>query len=396
MTDYWVNDELGRPFFVVSSPFTSGLLDMLRNDIVPRLLAEVPGQPSKEELEANPLLHRFTLVFDREGYSPEFFLDMHRLGIACLTYHKFPKQDWPEPEFSEHVVSLPHGEQVRMKLAERGTWLGDKLWVREIRKLTDNGHQVSILTVNFLADTASIAAHMFARWSQENFFQYMMQNFAIDRLVDYQLGTANETAMVVNPAHRKLESEIKSKAAKLSRTLARFGAIALPGEMETPQVAAYEAEKGQLKEEIDLLQDDLVKQKAQRKETPKHVRLADLPEGERFVPLSLTRKQFLDTVKMIAYRAETALAGILRKTTSRTEETRALLREIFSAEADLLPDETAGTLTVRLHHLPNHSSDEAARHLAEKLNETETIYPGTNLRLIYKLVTDQTPRGQES
>jgi hypothetical protein len=320
---------------------------------------------------------------------------MHRLRIACLTYHKFPKQDWLESEFSEQVVSLPHGERIRMKLAERGTWLGDKLWVREIRKLTENGHQVSILTTNFLADTASIAAHMFSRWSQENFFQYMMQNFAIDRLVDYQLGPADETAMVVNPAYRKLESEIKSKAAKLSRMLARFGVITLPAEMEAPQVAAYEVEKGQLKEEIDLLQDDLVKQKALRKETPKHVRLADLPEGERFAPLSPIRKQFLDTVKMIAYRAETALAGILRKTTLRTEETRALLREIFSAEVDLLPDESAGTLTVGLHHLPNHSSDEAARHLAEKLNEMETIYPGTNLRLIYKLVTDQTPRGQE-
>ena len=31
-----------------------------------------------------------------------------------------------------------------------------------------------------------VAAAMFARWSQENFFQYMMQHFAIDRLVDYQ------------------------------------------------------------------------------------------------------------------------------------------------------------------------------------------------------------------
>jgi len=396
MTDYWVNDALGRPFFVVSSPLTAGLLDMLKNDIVPRLLAEVPGQPSDEELKANPLLHRFTLVFDREGYSPEFFLDMKRLKIACLTYHKFPKQDWLESEFSEHVVSMPNGEQVRMKLAERGTWLGGKLWVREVRKLTENGHQVSILTTNFLADIASIAAHMFSRWSQENFFRFMMQHYAIDRLVEYGLGEADETAKVVNPAYRKLESEIKSKAAKLSRMLARFGAITLPDEMEAPQMAAYEAEKGQLKEEIDLLQDDLNKQKAQRKETVKHVQLADLPKEERFVPLLPTRKQFLDTVKMIAYRAETALASLLREKTSRPDEIRALLREIFSAEADLLPDESTQTLTVRLHHLANHSSDEAARHLAEALNETETVYPGTNLRLVYKLVTDQTPPGKES
>jgi len=57
-----------------------------------------------------------------------------------------------------------------------------------------------------------------------------MQHFAIDRLVDYQTGLADETAQVVNPVYRKLESEIKSRAAKLSRTLARFGAIALPAE----------------------------------------------------------------------------------------------------------------------------------------------------------------------
>jgi hypothetical protein len=395
-TDYWVNDLLGRPFFVVRSPFTPGLLEVLRKDIVPRLLTEVPGQPSQEELDANPLLHRFTIVFDREGYSPEFFLEMQHLRIACLTYHKFPNEDWPESEFEEQVVSLAYGEQVHMKLAERGTWAGNKLWMREIRKLTETGHQVSILTTNFLVEMKPCAGRMFARWSQENFFQYVMQHFAMDRLVDYQLGEADETAKVVNPAYRKLENDIKSKAAKLSRVLAQFGAITFPSELESLQMAFYENEKGRLKEEIDFLHDDLAKQKAQRKITPKHVPWAQLPEEERFIPLSPTRKQFLDTIKMIAYRAETMMARILQNATSRTEETRALLREIFSAEADLIPDELAGTLTVQLHHLANHSSDELARYLAKEFNETETVYPGTNLRLIYKLVADPNPLGQES
>jgi prepilin-type processing-associated H-X9-DG protein len=101
-----------------------------------------------------------------------------------------------------------------------------------------------------------------------------------------------------------------------------------------------------------------------------------------------TLKQFLDTIKMIAYRAETAMAGILRTADARTDETRALLREIFSTDADLFQDEAAGTLTVRLHHLTNRTSDTAACHLAEQLNATETVYPGTNLRVVYKLVSD--------
>ena len=45
---------------------------------------------------------RFLLIFDREGYRPAFFRRMwekHR--IACITYHKFPKEDWPTSEFSE-------------------------------------------------------------------------------------------------------------------------------------------------------------------------------------------------------------------------------------------------------------------------------------------------------
>ena len=39
------------------------------------------------------------MVFDREGYSLEFFLEMRdKHNVACLTYHKYPKNDWPEEE----------------------------------------------------------------------------------------------------------------------------------------------------------------------------------------------------------------------------------------------------------------------------------------------------------
>jgi len=37
--------------------------------------------------------------------------------------------------------------------------------------------------------------------------------------------------------------------------------------------------------------------------------------------------------------------------------------------------------------LANHSSSESIRYLCNELNATETIFPGTNLRLIYKLVS---------
>jgi hypothetical protein len=41
----------------------------------------------------------------------------------------------------------------------------NKLWVREIRKLTENGHQTSILTTDYQTDLTRIGARMFARCS---------------------------------------------------------------------------------------------------------------------------------------------------------------------------------------------------------------------------------------
>ena len=52
-----------------------------------------------------------------------------------------------------------------------------------------------------------------------------------------------------------------------------------------------------------------------------------------------------------------------------------------------MPDPQANTLTIRLHPLANTSSDLAVRHLCAELNTTETLFPGTELRLIYDLVS---------
>ena len=196
MSDYWVNDQQGRPFFVISTPFTSGLLQMLRSEIVPRLLKDIPHQPTPEELKADPYLHRFTLIFDREGYSPAFFKEMweeHR--IACMTYHKYPKEDWPEEEFQERIGAGLHGEEIKMKLAERGSYLGEKgkgLWVREVRKLNKSGHQTVMVSTEYKAESFSLGVRMFARWCQENFFRYMMEHFNIDALADYSVEQTDE------------------------------------------------------------------------------------------------------------------------------------------------------------------------------------------------------------
>jgi hypothetical protein len=67
---------------------------------------------------------------------------------------------------------MPSGEKVTMMLAEQGSLVGTgkrAMWMREIRKLTGLGHQVSIITTDFETDYRLLAGKMFSRWCQGNF-----------------------------------------------------------------------------------------------------------------------------------------------------------------------------------------------------------------------------------
>ncbi len=49
ITDYWVNDGTGQPFFVVEKTVDPGLLKTLEQDIIPRLRNDIPNQPSEQD-----------------------------------------------------------------------------------------------------------------------------------------------------------------------------------------------------------------------------------------------------------------------------------------------------------------------------------------------------------
>lgn len=397
ITDYWINDALGQPFFVVSSALTGGLLSMLREEIVPCLLTDVPNQPSLAELEADSGLHRLVLLFDREGYSPEFFEEMflkHR--IACITYKKYPGDDWPEREFKEEEVIFKNGEKIMMKLAERHLELSKHFWVIEIRRLSENGHQTAILSSNYKAGRGEIAASMFQRWSQENFFKYMMENFGIDRLIEYETQPISETSRVVNPEYRVIEKEIRKRKAILKNLHAQFGEMTLDiDEDETARVMKYETQMAELRERINSEESVINRLHKQKKATQKHITIAQLSDNEKFSQLATGKKHFIDTIKMVAYRAETAMANIIRPHMARKDEARRVIRQIFNTETNLIPDEQNKRLIVELHNLTSEYADHLANILCQELNNSRTIFPGTDMEIFYKLVSQKNRPGQE-
>ena len=387
--DYWVNALEGQPFCYFNQAVDHGLVQAMRGEVLPWLEANVSlSAEQRQRVAADPRVPRFTVIFDREGYSPDLFGELQAQGIAALTYHRYPDgKQWPKEEFQEQSVKLVNGETVRMQLAERGTQVGKRpgLWVREVRKLGTGGHQVSIVSTNFSGDAAEQAVALMARWSQENFFKYMREHFGLDTLVQYGTEEIPATVTVLNPAWRELNRQVRQKQRECKSLQQMQRKVDLAQPLSELAMRQYEQHQGQLQARIDQLQPALKQFQQQRKQTPRQIAVQDLPEAERFTQLRKERKYFLDTVKMIAYRAETSMASILRETLQRCDDARALLRQIYRTEVDLMPDLQAKTLTVRLHHLTQAAHDTAARNLCEELTATETTYPGTDLRLVYKI-----------
>jgi hypothetical protein len=381
-TDYWINDALGRPFFVVSKTVTDGLAATLLKEIVPELLAGVPGQPSKAQLDADPLLHRFVVIFDREGSSHSLLSQLWKERIGAITYRKAVKDLWPENQFSEIQVPVPGGGATPMKLATRSTVLsaGDaSIPVLEIRRLTQTGHQTAIITTARRLNSPLVAGRMFSRWCQENFFAYMMQHYDIDGLVQYGDQEIPGTVQVVNPAWRTLDKAVKDNVRRIRKLHAQLGAATLQNNGADIQSRAEHLQ------DIQRLETDTADLRLQRRNTPKKVTLDSLPENQRPRQLAPLGKMLADTVKMIAYRAETALVGLVRPHLAKEEEARALVRELLVSSADLLPDDQKNTLTVRIHRMACPAHDKAIGTLLAELNQLAFHHPETHARLIYEL-----------
>lgn len=397
-TDYWVNDMTGQPFFVINEVINSGMLDKFKTEIIPRLNQDVPNQPSEEELKSKPLLSRYMVVFDRECYSPDFFHQLwYKERIAICTYRKYVTEKWPEEEFSTYEMKLISGEIQKVELAERGVLLkssGSKkqIWCREIRKKTKSGHQTSIITTNYSMEIVTIGIYMFARWSQENFFKYMMENFEIDTLISYTKEIVDETKKLINPVYRALESELKKLNGKMIRRKAEFATYTLAeNKIEENNMHKYLTRKANVLDEIEQLENNIKEVKNKKKNTEKKICFGQLPENEKFTNAINEKKHFIDTIKMIAYRAETAMCNIMKPKMGHTDESRKLIKQIYKSDVDIKPDYDNKTLNISLHKLNYWKDDKILEKLCEELNQTKTIFPGTDLTLFYKLVSSKNP-----
>ncbi len=195
---------------------------------------------------------------------------------------------------------------------------------------------------------------------------------------------------MVNPAWRQLDAQIRSRAAKQARRKVKLHDLTLKRLLTSKRAEHYMGKAEVLRVEIEGEAAEIEQLKSLRRELDKHIEIKDLPEEDQFMKLATRGKHLIDTLKIIAYRAETAMARIVRKHLGKhyEDEARVYMRDIYTTEAKLIPDREAGTLTVELHSLATPKANEILKHLCTELNATKTTYPDTNLALIFKSVSE--------
>jgi hypothetical protein len=402
-SEYWVNDAQGLPVMMVMGELSEKLQQIIEHQIIPELqktewLKVKQGASIKqaiitdeivtatEQYVAEPIC---TFIFDREAYEPLFF---HRLWnshhIAIITYRKNVKDSWPEDEFKSMTVIVLE-QTITMLICEKKVVLGG-VSMREIRKLNESGHQTSIITTHPFISTAVVAGRMFGRWSQENFFRYLIADYDFDKMIEFGVEAVDQTKEIVNPSYRKLSHQLKKQREKTKRLKAQLYPIAEQC-MDTsiehmPLLCQRQITLKEKVEQHELLEKQIIEQ---RNEIPPRITINQMPNQEKYNKLKTESKQLMNIIKMICYRAETAVANILREhLKGATDEKRMLVKQIIQSHADILPCYENKTLTIILHGLSAPRFNHAATKLAELLTQTETIFPGSDLKLIFKSNAD--------
>jgi hypothetical protein len=386
-TEFWVNDELGMPYMVVNSELNEKLKKVLLSQVLPSLLRDTQSLINEEQLERDKELARFAIVFDREGYDLPFFRELwERYRVAVITYRKGMKDQWPTTDFHQCKTKVI-GKDVFMWLSEK-PWEHHGISIREIRKRSDDGHQTSIITTMRKESMEMLAGKMFSRWSQENFFRYMVQDYDLDRIAEYGVETVDQDEDVVNPSYKILTYRIKKLREKAARLKAKlFTKIESDFENDIDKIPEHLERQSSVQETLTAYGNEIEQLCMERKATPYHVKVKDMPEGTRYNKLKTESKLFLNALRMICYRAETVVGNMLAPYYSKaSEEIRMLVKEIIKSDADLIPDYENMQLRVRLHSLSTPRANIAVKQLCSTLNETDTQYPGTGLRIRYEMV----------
>jgi transposase len=374
---YFVGDQDGRPLLFVTEEISPNLAKAMPRII--EAIREVLGDRA------------FTIIFDRGGYDGKMFSWLVSKGVQFITYQR-GSVCLPKEAFRRHQVRF-EGRRLRFHIAEDNKKVGRSGPFRRIVVRTKSGHQTPILTsLGPEVPPARIAALMFARWRQENFFKYAGQHHGLDDIVSYAGDLADPNALVPNPKRKSLDAALKDKRKKLAALKAELGDVVLDEPKANGRSAhGLKIAQGGKVGRLRGLEAEITSLVAERKLAPTHVTLAEA--GIAREVLRHEAKAIMDRVKICAYNAEEWLLDRLVHHYGNAHDVRDLLRHFaglpgemrtsFAYGPDGIAIPTAVTVSLDPPDTPCHR--EALRGLVDDLNAAEAMFPGTTIPVTYRV-----------
>ena len=362
---YFVGDRSGRPLLFLSEELSTNLAKAMPRIV--EAIRQVLGD------------RRFCVIFDRGGFDSELFRWLTAEGIDFITYQRGdPKL--ATDKFSRRQTRID-GRRVRFQVATDTVKVkGSGPWRRVVVR-TKSGHQTPIVTN--LADSVSparIAALMFARWRQENFFKYMGAHRGIDDITSYAVEAAPADALIPNPARKALDRRIAEARKRLAAAKAALGDAVL-GEPKVGGRSAHglKVAQGGKVGELRRLEAEIDDLRAERKALP-----AKVPVSESGTGREVTRREakaIVDRIKISAYNAEDWLLDRLVMHYRNGHDVRDLLRSFTELSGTI--DTTASGVVVLLDPPDTPLHRQALQGLVGDLNSAGATFPGTDLPVTY-------------
>lgn len=380
----WVADAAGNPLLVVMAEPAASLAAELRR-LIPQLRAVVGDG------------RRVLVGFDRGGWSPTLFADLHAAGFDTLTWRKGKIADIADSTFVEHSHIDEHGRTHTWALADtevtlditEGPRAGEVFAMRQI-SLFDNARtrQMHILTTRRDLPAAEIRYRMGSRWRQENHYRYARIHFDLDSHDTYRAGDDDPTRMVPNPAKKPAYQQVEKARRALHAAENTSDAALLAAHSPQPgtSVLLTNAMINTITADMHTAQTTLDTALAAHQAIPARLPLSQVNPGQQV--LDTETKLIHHAIRIAAYNTTQSLARSIATATGYTradDEAHTLIRTALAGSGDIIPDHDTATLHIRLDPLsaPRHTA--AIDELCHALNDTNTVYPGTDLTLRYSI-----------
>lgn len=307
-TQYFANDREQNPLFFIIRPPTIDLIHAIY-EMIP-LMRKITNKT-------------LTLIFDRGGFSQEFFIKLRDeySNVIFITWAEEGSfsigkriRDIDENLFKLSLIRLKT-KKVKIKLAETEIPLDEYGVIRTIILLIPGSKKRIAILTNDTQDKKEIAFLMINRWGQENFFKLMKKDYHIDYHPGYDTREIESAPLIKNPQYDKASKNIKKINNLITKTTSELGNKTQKSRLKHQTVSRLEEKNQGLLNKIYSLKTEKKRWLKKRGNFPKKISLKEAYLYQNVKELDLEKKAVLDSVKITAYNLQRYLIESINRST---------------------------------------------------------------------------------